>query len=83
MGEKMTPNATVTLVTEPLSSPALIPPTVVAAAQTCRVEVELEKQRVEEKVGERDEIGENKTEMSEKLQDKPFWLEDDELPPMM
>ncbi|XP_047434572.1 LIM and calponin homology domains-containing protein 1-like isoform X2 [Mugil cephalus] len=82
MGEMLTPNATVTLVAEPPSSPPLIPPPVaaaaVAAAQTCRVEVELEKKRVEERV----EVEEKKTEINEK-QEKPFWLEDDELPPMM
>ncbi|XP_028259077.1 LIM and calponin homology domains-containing protein 1-like isoform X2 [Parambassis ranga] len=68
-----------TVVTEPLPSPSLMPPPSTAAALISRVEAELEKQKVEERV----EVEERKRNMNEKTGKKPFWLEDDELPPMM
>ncbi|XP_054865713.1 LIM and calponin homology domains-containing protein 1-like isoform X7 [Amphiprion ocellaris] len=88
------PSTTDTVVGEPVSFPSLVcppsppppppPPAAVAAAaaaaaQICRVEAELEKQEVEEKV----EVEEKKMDVNEKPQKKPFWLEDDELPPIM
>ncbi|XP_008291215.1 LIM and calponin homology domains-containing protein 1-like isoform X2 [Stegastes partitus] len=87
-GDIMISNTTATVVTEPASSPSLVPPpspaaAAAAAAQICRVETELEKQQVEERVEERAEVEERRRDMNEKPQKKPFWLEDDELPPIM
>lgn len=76
------PNTSVTGVTEPLSSPSLTPPPSPAAAQTCKVEAELEKQSVEERVEEKVEKGKRDVN-EEEPQNKPFWLDDDDLPPMM
>lgn len=79
-GDMIIPNTSVTtVVTERLPSPSLMPPPSTAAALISRVEAELEKQKVEERV----EVEERKRNMNEKTGKKPFWLEDDELPPMM
>ncbi|XP_040891898.1 LIM and calponin homology domains-containing protein 1-like isoform X2 [Toxotes jaculatrix] len=80
-GHMTVPSTSVTDVTEPLSSPSLTPPPSPAAAQMCKVGAELEKQSVEEKVEEREE--ERKRDVNEQPRKKPFWLEDDDLPPMM
>ncbi|XP_038569024.1 LIM and calponin homology domains-containing protein 1-like isoform X2 [Micropterus salmoides] len=81
-GAMTIPNTSVTGVTEPLSSPSLTPPPSPAAAQTCKVEAELEKQSVEERVEEKVEKGKRDVN-EEEPQNKPFWLDDDDLPPMM
>ncbi|XP_044046317.1 LIM and calponin homology domains-containing protein 1-like isoform X2 [Siniperca chuatsi] len=73
-GDMTIPNTSVTDVTEPPSSPSLTPP---PSPATCEVEAELEKQSVEEKVEER------KRDVNEEPRKKPFWLDDDDLPPMM
>ncbi|XP_070768876.1 LIM and calponin homology domains-containing protein 1-like [Enoplosus armatus] len=75
------PNTSVTGVTEPLSSPSLTPPPSPATAQTCKVEAEMEKQSVEERAEEKME--KRKRGANEDPQKKPFWLDDDDLPPMM
>lgn len=80
-GDMTAPNTSVTDVLEPLPSPSLTPPPSPAAAQVCKVEAELEEQIVEEKVEEREE--ETKRDVNEQPGKKPFWLEDDDLPPMM
>ncbi|XP_071360602.1 LIM and calponin homology domains-containing protein 1-like isoform X2 [Trachinotus anak] len=80
-GELTVPNTSVTDVTEPLSSPSLTPPPSPAAAPIRKVEAELEKQSVEEKNEKREE--ERKADVNEKPRKKPFWLEDDDLPPIM
>ncbi|XP_034712824.1 LIM and calponin homology domains-containing protein 1-like isoform X3 [Etheostoma cragini] len=71
----------VTDVSEPLSSPSLTPPPSSAAAQTRKVETELEKQCVEERVEKK--LEERKRDVNEQPQKKPFWLGDDDLPPIM
>ena len=55
---------------EPLSSPLRSPPL------SPKVEAELEKKSVEEQV-------EEKKDLNEKPRKKPFWLDDDDLPPIM
>ncbi|XP_030587013.1 LIM and calponin homology domains-containing protein 1-like isoform X2 [Archocentrus centrarchus] len=75
------PNTSVTA--EPLSSPSLTPSPSPATSQICRVEAELEKQKLEERVEEKAEVLEKKKAVNEKPQKKPFWLDDDELPPMI
>lgn len=76
------PNTSVTDVTRPLSPPSLTPPPSPAAAQSCKVEAELVKQRVEERAEK--EVEEKKTVVNEEPRKKPFWLDDDDdLPPMM
>nr|XP_046270945.1 LIM and calponin homology domains-containing protein 1-like isoform X2 [Scatophagus argus] len=74
------PNASVTDVTKPLSPPSLTPPPS-PAAQTCKVEADLEKQSPKERVEE--EVEERKWNVNEEPRKKPFWLDDDDLPPMM
>lgn len=73
--------ASVTDVTEPLSSPsvALLPSS--TTALTFKEEAKLEKHIVEERVEEK--VEERKGDVNEKPQKKPFWLEDEDLPPMM
>ncbi|XP_070684312.1 LIM and calponin homology domains-containing protein 1-like [Pempheris klunzingeri] len=71
-GDMTVPNTSVTDVSEPLS-----PPPSPAAAQTCKVEAELEKQSVGGRVEE-----ERKRDVNKEPKKKPFWLDDD-LPPMM
>lgn len=73
-------NTSATDVTKPLSPPSLTPAPTPAAAQTCKVESELEKQRVEERV---EEVEERKRNVNEEPRNKPLWLDDDDLPPMM
>lgn len=80
-GDMTTLNTSVTDVTEPLSSPSLTPPPSPAAAQTCKVEAELEKQSMEERVEEK--VEKRKRDVNEEPRKKPFWLDDDDLPPMM
>lgn len=63
----------------PLSPPSLATPDhSPAVAQTCKVEAELEKQGAVE-----DEVMEGKLDGNEEPRKKPFWLDDDDLPPMM
>ncbi|XP_068582818.1 LIM and calponin homology domains-containing protein 1-like isoform X2 [Cebidichthys violaceus] len=76
-GGMTTPNSSGTDVTKPFSSPSLTPPSRPATARICKVEAELEKQSVEEKVEER------KKDVNGKPRRKPFWLDDDDLPPIM
>ncbi|TDH16354.1 hypothetical protein EPR50_G00019030 [Perca flavescens] len=71
----------VTDVSEPLSSPSLTPPPSPAAAQTRKVETELENQCVEERVEKK--VEERKRDVNEQPRKKPFWLDDDDLPPIM
>lgn len=71
------PNTSVTAVAEPLSPPSLTPPPSPAVTQTRKVEAKLEKQKVEEEVEER------KRSVNEERRKKPFWLDDDDLPPIM
>ncbi|XP_033986036.1 LOW QUALITY PROTEIN: LIM and calponin homology domains-containing protein 1-like [Trematomus bernacchii] len=66
-GHMTTPKTSVTDVTKPLSTPSSSS----ATSLTCK----LDKSSVEERVEER------KTEMNERK--KPFWLDDDDLPPIM
>ncbi|XP_056227871.1 LIM and calponin homology domains-containing protein 1-like isoform X2 [Seriola aureovittata] len=78
-GDMTVPNTSVTDVTEPC--PSLTPPPSPAAARVCKVEAELEKQSVEDIIEEREE--ERKRDVDEQPRKKPFWLEDDDLPPIM
>ena len=75
------PNTSVTAVTEPLTPPSLTPPPSPAATQTRKVEAELEKQKVEEEVEVK--VEERKRTVNEEPRKKPFWLDDDDLPPIM
>ncbi|KAM8773407.1 uncharacterized protein AB9X84_016101 isoform 1-T1 [Acanthopagrus schlegelii] len=75
------PNTSVTAVTEPLSPPSLTPPPSPAATQTRKVEAEVEKQKVEEE--EEVKVEERKRTVNEEPRKKPFWLDDDDLPPIM
>ncbi|XP_042340961.1 LIM and calponin homology domains-containing protein 1-like isoform X4 [Plectropomus leopardus] len=68
-------------VTEPLSSPSHTPPLSPAHVQTCKVEAELKKQSVEERAEEK--VDDNKKDVNEQPRKKPFWLDDDNLPPIM
>lgn len=75
----------VTDVTKPLSPASLLCAAAPPAAQTPKVEAELEKQGVEERVEEEEE---EKVEVRERNvnvepQKKPLWMDDDDLPPMM
>uniref|UniRef100_H2UQN3 LIM and calponin homology domains 1a n=1 Tax=Takifugu rubripes TaxID=31033 RepID=H2UQN3_TAKRU len=69
----------------PLSPPSHTPSISPAATSTCNMVAKLDKQRPEEKVVERvgDMVEESKTNMEEEPRKKPFWLDDDDLPPMM
>ncbi|KAK9540576.1 hypothetical protein VZT92_003018 [Zoarces viviparus] len=80
-GGMTTPNSSVTDVTEPLSSPPLTAPSRPATARTCKVEAELEKQCVEERVEEK--VEERKKDVNGEPRRKAFWLDDDDLPPIM
>lgn len=81
-GSMTAPNTAVTDVTgPPLSPPSLSPPATSAAVQTCRPEAQLEKQHNEERVEE--EVEERLRIVNEEPRKKPFWLDDDDLPPMM
>lgn len=80
-GDVTVPNASFTDVTEPLSSPSLTPPPSPAAAHIRMVEAELEKPSVEEKSEESEK--ERGNDVTEQPRKKPFWLEDDDLPPIM
>ncbi|XP_031718993.1 LIM and calponin homology domains-containing protein 1-like isoform X2 [Anarrhichthys ocellatus] len=75
-GGMTTPNSSVTDVTEPLSSPSRP-----ATARTCKVEAGLEKQSVEERVEEK--VEERKKDVNGEPRRQPFWLDDDDLPPIM
>lgn len=75
-------NTSATDMIRPLSPPLLTPEPSPAAAQTCKVEAELEKQRVVEDRVE-DEVMERNLNGNEEPRKKPFWLDDDDLPPMM
>lgn len=79
-GDMTNPNTSVTDVTGTLSSPPLTPPPSPAAAQTCKMEAELKKPSVGERVEV--EVKERKGVVNEESRKKPFWLDDD-LPPMM
>lgn len=79
----MVPNTSATVIAEPLFSPSLTPAPSPAPAQVCSVKSGLEKQKVEERVEETAEVEERKKDVNVKPRKKPFWLEDDELPPMM
>ena len=70
-GHMTTPKTSVTDVTKPLSTPSSSS----ATSLTCKLDKSSVEERVEEKVEER------KTEMNERK--KPFWLDDDDLPPIM
>ncbi|XP_034087248.1 LIM and calponin homology domains-containing protein 1-like isoform X4 [Gymnodraco acuticeps] len=70
-GHMTTPKTSVTDATEPLSTPSSSS----ATSLTCKVDKSSVEERVVEKVEER------KTEMNERK--KPFWLDDDDLPPIM
>ncbi|XP_047189981.1 LIM and calponin homology domains-containing protein 1a isoform X2 [Scophthalmus maximus] len=80
-GDVTVPNASFTDLTEPLSSPSLTPPPSPAAAHIRMVEAELEKPSVEEKSEESEK--ERGNDVTEQPRKKPFWLEDDDLPPIM
>ncbi|XP_019215615.1 LIM and calponin homology domains-containing protein 1 isoform X8 [Oreochromis niloticus] len=82
-GGAMVPNTSATVIAEPLFSPSLTPAPSPAPAQVCSVKSGLEKQKVEERVEETAEVEERKKDVNVKPRKKPFWLEDDELPPMM
>ncbi|XP_056264886.1 LIM and calponin homology domains-containing protein 1-like isoform X11 [Pseudoliparis swirei] len=81
-GGVATPQSSVTGVTEPLSSPSLTPPPLrPAAARACKVEAELGNQGVEERVEET--VEEREKDVNREPRRKPFWLDDDDLPPIM
>ncbi|XP_068444648.1 LIM and calponin homology domains-containing protein 1-like isoform X2 [Clinocottus analis] len=75
-GGMTTPRSSVAGETEPLSSPPLTPP-----SRICEVEPELENQSVEERLEEK--VEERKKDVNGEPRRKPFWLDDDELPPIM
>uniref|UniRef100_A0A672ZSJ6 LIM and calponin homology domains 1a n=1 Tax=Sphaeramia orbicularis TaxID=375764 RepID=A0A672ZSJ6_9TELE len=74
-------NPPVTGVTEPLFSPSLTPPLSPVSILARKPEAELDKQNAMERVEEK--VEERREDVSEHPRKKPFWLEDDELPPMM
>ncbi|XP_077965312.1 uncharacterized protein LOC120825416 isoform X12 [Gasterosteus aculeatus] len=76
-GGMTTPHCYVTDVTEPPSSPPLNPPSRPAPARICKVAAEPERPSVQERVEGRmkDVNGEPRR--------KAFWLDDDDLPPIM
>ncbi|KAM6942187.1 uncharacterized protein PEZ65_004097 [Lycodopsis pacificus] len=80
-GGMTTPNSSVTDVSEPLSSPSLTAPSRPATARTCKMEAELEEQSVEERVEEK--VEERKKDVNGEPRRKAFWLDDDDLPPIM
>lgn len=72
----------VTDVTEPLSPASLPCAAAPPAAQTPKVEAELEKQGAQERV-EVEEVEVRERNENVELQKKPLWMDDDDLPPMM
>ncbi|XP_074485575.1 LIM and calponin homology domains-containing protein 1-like isoform X6 [Sebastes fasciatus] len=72
---------TISDTSEPLSSSSPTPPPSPAAAPARKVEAELEKQSVEERVEEK--VEERKKDVDKQPRKKPFWLDDDDLPPIM
>lgn len=64
-----------------LSPPSHTPPLSPAATRTCNVEAELDKQGAEERMEEM--VEERRTNVKEEPRKMPFWLNDDDLPPMM
>lgn len=75
----------VTDVTKPLSPASLPCATTPPAAQTHKVEAELEKQGAEERVEEEEEkeVEVRERNVNVEPQKKPLWMDDDDLPPMM
>nr|XP_020447389.1 LIM and calponin homology domains-containing protein 1-like isoform X5 [Monopterus albus] len=80
-GNMMFPYTSVTDVIEPLSSPSLTPPPSLAGAHICKLEAKLGRQSVKQNIEE--SMEERKRDVNEQPVKKPFWLTDDELPPMM
>lgn len=77
------PNTSVSTVS-PLSPPSHTAPASPAATGTCSMEAESDRHRAEERVEEMVvEEEEKKTNVKEESRKKPFWLDDDHLPPMM
>lgn len=74
------PNTSVSSV-PPLSPPSHTPPISPAATRTCKMEAEMDKQRAKERMEE--VVEEGKTNVKEEPPKMPFWLDDDDLPPMM
>lgn len=74
----------VTDVTKPLSPVSLPCAAAPPAAQTPKVEAELEKQGAEEGVEEEEkEVEVRERNVNVEPQKKPLWMDDDDLPPMM
>ncbi|KAK2817216.1 hypothetical protein Q5P01_025407 [Channa striata] len=83
-GEKQEGDMKITSVShviEPVSPSTLTLPPSPASAPNSKVEVDVESQSVEEKVKER--VKEKKSAVDDLPGKKPFWLEDDDLPPIM
>lgn len=76
-----TPNTSVTDVALPLSSPSITPLPSCAIAQTCKEVAESERQSLKDTVEEK--VEERKRDVDDQTQKKLFWLEKDDLPPMM
>ncbi len=79
-GDMTIPKTSVADMTQ-LSPPTLTTSRCLETAQTSNANAELEKQREEERVEE--ELEERKGVVNEQPRKKPFWLDDDDLPPMM
>lgn len=75
-GDVTIPNTSVPSVA-PLAPPSHTPPVSPAATRTCNTEAELDKRRAEERTEER------KSNVKEEPRKMPFWLDDQDLPPMM
>lgn len=75
----------VTDVTKPLAPASLPCATAPPAAQTPKVEAELEKRGVEERIEEEEEeeVEVRERNVNVEPQKKPLWMDDDDLPPMM
>ncbi|XP_067353684.1 LIM and calponin homology domains-containing protein 1-like isoform X9 [Channa argus] len=83
-GEKQEGDMKITSVShvnKPISPSSLTLPPSLASAQNCKVELQVERQSVEEKVKER--VKEKKRAVDDQPGKKPFWLVDDDLPPIM
>ncbi|XP_055363245.1 LIM and calponin homology domains-containing protein 1 isoform X7 [Betta splendens] len=78
-GDVKIPKEPVTVAEPP--SPSPLPPSLSPAVPVCKVEADLERQRSEDKVEEC--VEERKRDVNEQAAKKPFWLLEDELPPMM
>lgn len=76
------PNTSVSDVS-PLSPPSHTAPISPAATGTCNMEAESGKHIAEERVDEMVVEEEKKANVEEESRKKPFWLDDDDLPPMM